>query len=80
MRTMTNRFRCRDVGQKCGYVQKAPTTEELLPKVEEHLRTSHGMATLDPEMRQKITAAIREVAPPAAASATSVPQGIPKSG
>ena len=58
---MAKRFRCREMGWKCGYVMTATTTVDLLPRVEEHLRTSHNLAVVPQDFRAKMEGAVHEV-------------------
>jgi predicted small metal-binding protein len=70
------RFRCQDIGQKCGWVQSAATVGEMMPRIEEHARTAHGITVIPADLKAKIEAAIRDIPdrtprPPAAPRAPS---------
>ena len=56
---MTKRFACSDIGMKCGFKASAETEAELMEKIKDHARTSHGMATIDKNTLAKVKAAIR---------------------
>ncbi len=60
---MRKRFRCKDLGWKCGYLQTAPTVTELMVKVEEHLRHFHALPVLPADLRQRAESVVYEVPP-----------------
>lgn len=55
---MPKRFRCKDLGWKCGYLQTGPTTAELMPVVEEHLRKFHSLPVVPADIRQRAQSVI----------------------
>ncbi len=57
---MAKRYRCRLMGWKCGYVMTAPTVTELIPRVEEHLRSAHNLAVVPQDIRLKVDSAVQE--------------------
>ena len=40
---MTKEIRCRDVGVDCDWVASGETEEEIMKKVAEHAKKTHGM-------------------------------------
>jgi predicted small metal-binding protein len=56
---MTVSVACKDVGANCSWSAKAETEEELLKKVAQHAKESHGMTSVDPAMLAKVKGAIK---------------------
>lgn len=50
---------CHDVVPGCKFEASAPTERELLERVGEHARQSHGVAEITPELAAKVKRAIR---------------------
>lgn len=55
---MPYKFKCADIGMDCGFSVKAPTTDELMPKIVEHAKTVHKMEEIDEETKKKVQGAI----------------------
>ena len=55
------KFECKDIGVNCGWKCQAENDQEILRQVEEHGRQVHGMQQIDPELRSRIQAKIKEV-------------------
>lgn len=56
---MPMEFECRDIGnQNCGFKAEANTQEELVAKVNQHVRSAHGMNPTDAQ--EKIERAMKE--------------------
>ena len=53
-------IRCRDVGVDCDFEARGATAEEVLAKCAEHARADHGMEQIQPEIVEKVNAAMRE--------------------
>lgn len=52
-------FECKDIGnQNCGFKAEANTQEELVTKVNQHMRSAHGMNPTDAQ--DKVERAIKE--------------------
>lgn len=58
---MTKRIRCSDVGPDCDFEAIADTEEELFELVADHASRVHGIDEPDPEMRQRVLAAMEDV-------------------
>ena len=59
---MAKELRCTDVGMKnCNFVAKGNNQDEVMKKAAEHAKTTHGMATIPPDVEKKAKAAIRDV-------------------
>ena len=50
---------CNDVVPGCSFEASAPTESELVGKVGEHARQSHGIVEITPELAAKVKEAIR---------------------
>lgn len=74
---MPKRFRCKDVGQKCGYVQTGDTPADLMPRIEEHMKAVHNLAPLPPDVRQRIEKAIFDLPPRRAGGAAPTAPSAP---
>jgi predicted small metal-binding protein len=57
---MEKQIACGDVVPGCGFKASAATEQELLAKVVEHAKGSHGVAEVTPELAAKVKAAIRD--------------------
>ncbi len=54
-------FRCADVGfADCRWEVSGPSSDELMPQIEQHGRESHGINQVDDKIRQRIHHAIRD--------------------
>lgn len=58
---MVKKFKCADIGMKCGYEETAATTEQLMPKLAAHAKAAHGMTEIPKDIMTKITAAIKDI-------------------
>lgn len=55
-------FECKDIGnQNCGFKTEANTPEELITKVNQHVRSAHGMNPTDAQ--ERVERAIKEKEP-----------------
>jgi predicted small metal-binding protein len=57
---MEKQIACGDVVPGCGFKTSAPTEQELLNKVAQHAKDSHGVQDVTPELAAKVKAAIRD--------------------
>jgi predicted small metal-binding protein len=57
---MAKIFRCKDVGEACGWERRAETEDELFEIVVEHVKAAHGLKHLSEEVKSKIRAAIQD--------------------
>jgi predicted small metal-binding protein len=58
---MARKFKCADIGMKCGFEETANTVEQLMPKIAAHAKAAHGMTEIPKEILTKVQAAIRHV-------------------
>jgi predicted small metal-binding protein len=58
---MAKKFKCADIGMKCGFETTADTTEQLMPKIANHAKTAHGMTSIPSDILAKVQAAIKEL-------------------
>ena len=58
---MSKSISCADAGKDCGWSTTAENEEELLRKVEEHVKTDHKDLELTPETISVIKSLIKEV-------------------
>jgi predicted small metal-binding protein len=56
---MKKRIECNDIVPGCSFTASAASDEELVKKVVEHAKHSHGVADVTPELAEKVKAAIR---------------------
>ncbi len=56
---MEKQIACGDVVPGCSFKASAPTEQELLQKVAQHARESHGVHDVTPELVTKVKAAMR---------------------
>jgi predicted small metal-binding protein len=54
------KFRCKDIGMKCGFEIKDENQDELMKMIALHAETTHNMKDASPEMQDKIKKAIRK--------------------
>ena len=53
-------FKCKDIGMKCGFeVKGGSSKEEIMQVAAVHAKITHNMATVAPDLAQKISAAIK---------------------
>lgn len=57
---MEKQIACGDVVPGCTFEASAPTEQELLQKVAQHAKDSHGVPDVTPELATKVKAAIRD--------------------
>jgi predicted small metal-binding protein len=57
---MEKQVACGDVVPGCTFKASAPTEQELLQKVAQHAKDSHGVHDVTPELAAKVKAAIRD--------------------
>lgn len=53
-------FRCKDIGMNCGFEAHADTKEQLMPKIAEHAKNSHGIEKIPDDLRMKVEGAIKK--------------------
>jgi len=58
---LAKKFKCADIGMKCGYEETADSTEQLMPKLAAHAKAAHGMSEIPKELMGKISAAIKDI-------------------
>ncbi|MFQ6012826.1 MAG: DUF1059 domain-containing protein [Thermoplasmata archaeon] len=58
---MTKAFKCADIGFDCGYETTAESDQEMMEKLARHAQDVHDMATIPPEVVEKVQGAIREI-------------------
>jgi predicted small metal-binding protein len=52
-------FRCKDLGLECEFEEKAEGENELMKRVEGHVRTVHAMNPQEQDVQEKLRKAIR---------------------
>jgi predicted small metal-binding protein len=57
---MRTELKCGSVVPGCEFVARADDEADLLMKMAEHARTTHGIDHLSPDLRAKMAAAIRK--------------------
>ena len=58
---MTKSISCADAGADCSWSATAETEENLMQKVEEHVKAEHKDLEITPELVEKIKSIIKEV-------------------
>jgi len=58
---MTKSISCKDAGKDCGWKASAPTEEELMKKVIEHVKSDHKEIELNPDSIRSIKSLIKEI-------------------
>lgn len=58
---MTKKFKCADLGMKCGFEATADTVEQLMSKIASHAKEAHGMTDIPKEILTKVQAATKDV-------------------
>ncbi len=58
---MTKSISCHDAGKDCSWSANAPTEDELMSKIEEHVKTNHKEIELTPENVANIKTLIKDV-------------------
>lgn len=53
-------LRCRDVGINCDFQVSGATAEEVMQQAAAHAKSDHGMASIPPELAEKVKAAIKD--------------------
>ena len=56
---MEKRIACNDIVPGCSFTASAPNEEELVKKVVDHAKHSHGVSQVTPELADKVKAAIK---------------------
>jgi len=54
------KFRCKDIGMKCGFEVKDENQDELMKMISMHAATTHNMKEPTPEVQEKIKKAIKK--------------------
>ncbi len=57
---MAKEIRCGDLMPGCSFVAEGQDVAEVMAKGAEHAKKDHGMATIPPEMIQKVQGLIRD--------------------
>ena len=57
--TMEKLFRCKDIGNSCGFEVRGGTEEEVLQKAAEHAKTAHSMNDKTKRLFERLRIAIR---------------------
>jgi predicted small metal-binding protein len=57
---MAKILKCGDLMPGCNFVAEGKDVAEVMAKGAEHAKKDHGIATIPPEMVQKVQAAIRD--------------------
>ena len=55
------KYHCHDAGKDCGWSANAPTEDELMVKIEEHVKAEHKEIELTPENVANIKTLIKEI-------------------
>ena len=58
---MAKSISCHDAGKDCGWAATAPTEDELMVKIEEHVLAGHKEIELNPENVANIKTLIKEI-------------------
>ena len=58
---MAKSISCHDAGKDCGWSANAPTEDELMVKIEEHVKAKHKEIELTPENVANIKTLIKEI-------------------
>ncbi len=58
---MTKKFKCADLGMKCGFVATADTVEQLMSKIASHATEAHGITDIPKETLIKVQAATKDI-------------------
>ncbi|NIP61571.1 MAG: DUF1059 domain-containing protein [Nitrosopumilaceae archaeon] len=58
---MAKSISCKDAGKDCGWTASAPTEEELMQKISDHVKAEHKEIELTPENIQGIKSLIKDV-------------------
>ena len=58
---MAKSISCHDAGKDCGWSATAPTEDELMVKIEEHVLAEHKEIELNPEYVANIKTLIKEI-------------------
>jgi predicted small metal-binding protein len=56
---MEKLFRCKDIGNRCGFEVRGGTEEEVLQKASEHAKTAHSMSDTTKSLVERLRIAIR---------------------
>ena len=57
---MPKTYTCRDVGVPCDWKVRGETEDEVMRKIRDHARTTHGMNEIPKDLAAKVKAAIRD--------------------
>jgi predicted small metal-binding protein len=57
--TMEKLFRCKDIGNRCGFEARGGSEEEVLEKAAEHAKTAHSMNDKTKRLFERLRIAIR---------------------
>lgn len=57
---MSKILRCRDVGMDCDFEARGKDENEVLGKAAVHARSAHGIQEIEPDLAERVRAAIRD--------------------
>ncbi len=52
------RFLCRSVGFECEWALRAPSSEEVLRRMRDHVRCAHNLPDLSHDLEARVTSAL----------------------
>ncbi len=58
---MTKSISCKDAGADCGWSATAETEDELMGKVQEHVKADHKELEINDELVAKVKSLIKEI-------------------
>lgn len=58
---MTKSISCKDAGADCGWSATAETENELMSKVQEHVKTDHKELEINDQLVAKVKSLIKEI-------------------
>ena len=58
---MTKSISCKDAGANCGWSATSETEDELMAKVQEHVKADHKELEINDELVAKVKSLIKEI-------------------
>ena len=58
---MTKSISCKDAGSSCGWSATAETEDELMAKVQDHVKADHKELEINDELVAKVKSLIKEI-------------------
>ncbi len=52
------RFECRSVGFECEWALRAPSSEEILRRMRDHVRCAHSLPDLSHDLEARVSSAV----------------------